>query len=95
MRDARHDPHARLAATLTQLCQREGLDPHKTAAVLRIALNWTPGLPRNPTPLLRRHACAAQLSSHSARSLLRPMRVPRSLNWQRVVGLFHPAQRLN
>ena len=43
----------RLAATLAKLCERERLDTGETIAVLAVALAGAPGLPRDPTPLLR------------------------------------------
>ena len=80
MRDTRHGSDPRLAAALAQLCQREGLNPHKTAAVLRIALSWMPGLPRDPSPLLRQFMLPAQRPSYLARSHSGRTRVPRSLS---------------
>ena len=81
MRDTRHGSDPRLAAALAQLCQREGLNPHKTAAVLRIALSWMPGLPRDPSPLLRQSMLPARRPSYLARSHSGRTRVPRSLSW--------------
>ena len=42
----------RLAAALARLCEREGLTESETAGVLAVALTWTPGVPRDPAPLL-------------------------------------------
>ena len=39
-------PLERLTTALTQLCEREGLDPCETACVVIEALAWTPYLPR-------------------------------------------------
>ncbi len=50
---------AELAAALARLCEREGLDAGETTAVLAVALARAPGLPRNPTPLLRQFTLAA------------------------------------
>ena len=58
-----HIPHAhstdlrpeRLAATLTRLCEREGLDPCDTACVIIEGLAWTPRL-RGELKLLPRLA---------------------------------------
>ena len=41
-------PLERLATALTQLCEREGLDPCQTACVIIESLAWTPRLPREP-----------------------------------------------
>ncbi len=38
-------PLERLTTALTQLCEREGLDPCQTACVIIEALAWTPRLP--------------------------------------------------
>src|SRR5919202_2343782 len=39
-------PLERLTTTLSELCEREGLDPCQTACVIIEALAWTPYLPR-------------------------------------------------
>ncbi len=46
-------PAERLAATMADLCRREGLSGAETDAVVSEALAWPPGLPRDPAPLLR------------------------------------------
>jgi cobalamin biosynthesis protein CbiG len=57
-RASREPPADRLAAALAQLCEREGLDPAETAAVLAVALARTPDRAANPAPLLRRFRLA-------------------------------------
>ncbi len=81
MHNTRRDQDTRLATTLTQLCEREGLDTRKTATVVRVAFNWTPELPREPAPLLRQSKLAAQQPSHPAPSPSRITQVTRSLDW--------------
>ena len=47
------------ASALARLCEREGLDASEIAGVLCVALTWAPGLPRDPTALLRSFSMAA------------------------------------